>query len=144
MTTDEIGGWMAVHGHPVRPYYWLDTSIQLGWQFTYRGCEVCWRCEGERVWIVMFRRQDKREGLSNSFAALYILAQAVLEGYGSGYRLYGNVDMLAGSPLRAERLRQFYLRWAGAEEPEPGWFELDVGRVCSLRSRRDIQKPAVS
>lgn len=142
MDTDKIEGWLHTHGHPVIPYYWLHTRIQLGWQFTYRGCDVCWRCEGNRIWIVMFRRQEKRGGLDNSFAVLYVLAQAALATYGPGYSLYGNVDMLAGSPLQANRLRRFYLRWAGAAEPSPGWFELDVGRVCSLRSRRNQQNAA--
>ncbi|MDF9618792.1 LcrR family type III secretion system chaperone [Pseudomonas entomophila] len=142
MNSDEIAEWMAAHGHPVQPYYWLDTSIQLGWQFTYGGCEVCWRCEGLRVWIVMFRRGNKRAGLGNSFSALALLARAVREEYGANYTLYGNVEMLLGSPLRAERLGYFYRDWAGAVEVSPGWFELEVGRVRSWQEMRNLKNTA--
>ena len=54
--------------------------------------------------------------------------------------LYGNVQVLADSPLAGERLGRFYQRWAGAREPQPGWFELDANRVCSLQDMRKRQK----
>jgi len=139
MNTDEISIWMVARGHPVQPYFWLNTSIQLGWQFTYAGCEVSWRCEGTRVWIVMFQRQQRCAGLGNSFSALRLLAEAVLEQYGAGYSLYGNVQMLAGSPLRTERLAHFYSAWAGATETTPGWFELDVGHLLSWKEMRNLK-----
>ncbi|MCG8291451.1 LcrR family type III secretion system chaperone [Pseudomonas entomophila] len=142
MNTDEIATWLVARGHPVQPYCWLQTSIQLGWQFEHGGCEVCWRLEGRRVWIVMFSRPRQRAGLGNSFSALKVLANAVLETYGPGYSLYGNVEVLAGSPLRAERLGHFYRAWAGAAETAPGWFELDVGEVRSWREMRDLKKAA--
>lgn len=101
----------------MRPHCLRDTSIALGWQVLAHGCELAWRCDGERVWIVMLRRRQARSGLANPFAALYLLAEATLDTLGPRQRLYGKVLALAGSPLPGERMARFYRRWTGAAEP---------------------------
>jgi type III secretion system regulator LcrR len=102
-----LGAWLVAHGYEVRPHYLRKTAIQLGWQFTQRGFELSWRCEGRRVWIVMLRRCSGRVGLTNPFAAFYVLAAAVLSVFGEGFSLYGNVQTLADSPLHAAKLSRF-------------------------------------
>ncbi|HCS05532.1 MAG TPA: Low calcium response locus protein R, partial [Pseudomonas sp.] len=76
MNRDPLCDWFEQSGRGVRPHFLRNTGLQLGWQFMSGGCEVAWRCEGARVWIVMFRRLDERLGLANPFAPLYLLAEA--------------------------------------------------------------------
>lgn len=140
MKRDPLSEWFEQHGYGVRAHFLRKTGIQLGWRFVDSGCEVAWRCEGQRVWIVMFRRLDERLGRANPFAALYVLAEAARSVLPAPAWLYGNVQVLADSPLAGARLGRFYHRWAGAREPQPGWFELDANRVCSLQDMRKRQK----
>lgn len=140
MNRDPLCDWFEQSGRGVRPHFLRNTGLQLGWKFMSGGCEVAWRCEGARVWIVMFRRLDERLGLANPFAPLYLLAEAARCVLPPPASLYGNVEVLAHSPLAAARLGRFYQRWAGAHQPQPGWFELDVSRVCSLQHMRKRQK----
>lgn len=141
MNGDALVHWFTTAGYCVTPHYWCNTAIQLGWQFVHKGCELSWRCEQQRqrVWIVMLRHRLRQPGLANPFASLYLLAQAVTEVYGPEYALYGNVNVMSHSELSEQRLARFYRRWTGATEIEAGWFCLETGKVCSLRSRR-IQK----
>lgn len=117
MSADPLIPWFLARGLAVRPHCLRDTSIALGWQVLAHGCELAWRCDGERVWIVMLRRRQARSGLANPFAALYLLAEATLDTLGPRQRLYGKVLALAGSPLPGERMERFYRRWTGAAEP---------------------------
>ncbi len=141
VSADPLIPWFLARGLAVRPHCLRDTSIALGWQVLAHGCELAWRCDGERVWIVMLRRRQARSGLANPFAALYLLAEATLDTLGPRQRLYGKVLALAGSPLPGERMARFYRRWTGAAEPADGWFELEAGRVVTQRSLRKRQKP---
>lgn len=141
MSADPLIPWFLARGLAVRPHCLRDTSIALGWQVLAHGCELAWRCDGERVWIVMLRRRQARSGLANPFAALYLLAESTLDTLGPRQRLYGKVLALAGSPLPGERMARFYRRWTGAAEPADGWFELEAGRVVTQRSLRKRQKP---
>ncbi len=141
VSADPLIPWFLARGLAVRPHCLRDTSIALGWQVLAHGCELAWRCDGERVWIVMLRRRQARSGLANPFAALYLLAEATLDTLGPRQRLYGKVLALAGSPLPGERMERFYRRWTGAAEPADGWFELEAGRVVTQRSLRKRQKP---
>ncbi|WP_025131093.1 LcrR family type III secretion system chaperone [Pseudomonas sp. PH1b] len=140
MTRDPLIDWLQARGYRIREHFLRKSTLPLGWKFVHGGCELAWRCEGKRVWIVMLRRTDGRQGLCNSFAALYVLAAAVLAQLGPHASLYGQVQAMSGSPLLAGRMERFYRHWAGAIEPLPGWFELEAGRVCSLRSMRKRQK----
>lgn len=88
----------------------------------------------------MFRRLDGCAGLGNPFAVLYVLAEAVSAELGPGFTLYGNVDVLSGSPLSSARLGRFYRHWAMASEPERGWFELEATQALSMRNVRKRQK----
>lgn len=144
MQQDPLCTWFVTQGYEVRPHYWCATRLQIGWQFSSRGCQLSWRCDGERVWIVMFRRSEARAGLTNAFAALYVLAEAVRQALGPAYRLYGNVDTMRDSSLSAERLRQFYLRWGEASEPEPGWFEIPAAAVRPMRMVRSDKNAPVA
>ncbi|WP_252090991.1 LcrR family type III secretion system chaperone [Pseudomonas sp. MWU13-3659] len=136
MSDERLCAWFQAQGYRLRPQYWRNTRIRTGWQFSCQACELTWRCEGERVWIVMFRRAQARRGLGNAFAALYLLAEAVSQALGPRHCLYGNVQTLADSPLQAERLKLFYLRWGEAREPQPGWFEIPAAAVRPMRSVR--------
>ncbi|MBF2965679.1 LcrR family type III secretion system chaperone PcrR, partial [Pseudomonas aeruginosa] len=91
MSADPLIPWFLARGLAVRPHCLRDTSIALGWQVLAHGCELAWRCDGERVWIVMLRRRQARSGLANPFAALYLLAEATLDTLGPRQRLYGKV-----------------------------------------------------
>lgn len=139
MSPDLIGAWLLGQGYEVRAHHLRKTAVQIGWSFVHRGCEVAWRCEGRRVWIVMVRRLEVRGGLGNPFSALYRLADAVVAVLGAQASLYGNVQVLSASPLDSARLGHFYRFWAGAQEPEPGWFELEAVQVRSLREMRKRQ-----
>jgi type III secretion system regulator LcrR len=107
---------------------------------------VAWRVEPSerRIWIVFIERAHARQGLTNPFAALYLWAKAGFAVLGGGYLLYGNVSVLNGSTLSSDRLSRFYRRWAGAAEPLPGWFSLDVAKVISLTSMRKQQNSDLS
>ncbi|MBK5527059.1 LcrR family type III secretion system chaperone [Pseudomonas sp. TH08] len=140
MSGDPLTHWLQAKGYDIQPHFLRQSSLSLGWRFVHGGCELAWRCEGSRVWIVMLRRVDGRRGLGNSFAALYVLAEAVLAVLGPQAGLYGKVDAMAGSPLEGQRMERFYRRWTGAAEPQAGWFELQAGHVCSLQSMRKRQK----
>ncbi len=87
MSADPLIPWFLARGLAVRPHCLRDTSIALGWQVLAHGCELAWRCDGERVWIVMLRRRQARSGLANPFAALYLLAEATLDTLGPRQRL---------------------------------------------------------
>lgn len=139
MNPDLIGAWLQEQGYEVRAHHLRKTAMQIGWRFVRRGCEVAWRCEGRRVWIIMVRRVEQRSGLGNPFSALYCLADAVAAVLGDGATLYGNVQVLSGSPLEGVRLGHFYRFWTGAQEPQPGWFELEAVQVQSLRQIRKQQ-----
>lgn len=139
MSPDLIGSWLHAQGYEVRAHHLRTMPVQIGWCFVHRGCEVAWRCEGRRVWIVMVRRVAVRGGLGNPFSALYRLADAVVAVLGDGAWLYGNVQVLCASPLEGYRLAHFYRCWTGAQEPEPGWFELEAVQVRSLRQIRKRQ-----
>ncbi|MBG6505354.1 LcrR family type III secretion system chaperone PcrR [Pseudomonas aeruginosa] len=141
MSADPLIPWFLARGLAVRPHCLRDTSIALGWQVLAHGCELAWRCDGERVWIVMLRRRQARSGLANPFAARYLLAEATLDTLGPRQRLYGQVLALAGRPLPGERMARFYRRWTGAAAPADGWFEREAGRVVTQRSLRKRQKP---
>ncbi len=140
MTRDPLTDWLQARGYDIHPHFLRQSALPLGWTFVHGGCELAWRCEGARVWIVMLRRADGRLGLGNSFAALYVLAEAVLAVLGPQACLYGKVRAMAGSPLEGARMERFYRHWTGAAEPQSGWFELEAGRVCSLQSMRKRQK----
>lgn len=140
MTCDPLTDWLQARGYVVSPHFLRHSTLPLGSKFVHGGCELAWRCEGARVWIVMLRRIDGRQGLGNAFAVLYVLAAAVLAVLGPHACLYGQVQAMAGSPLLGARMERFYRRWTGAAEPRPGWFELEAGRVCSLQSMRKRQK----
>ncbi len=139
MTRDPLVGWLQAHGHDTHPHFLRHSTLPLGRKFVYGGCELAWRCEGARVWIVMLRRVDGRHGLVNSFAALHVLAEAVLAVLGAQAKLYGKVQAMADSPLDGTRMARFYRRWTGAAELQSGWFELAAGQVCSLRTIRKRQ-----
>ena len=66
--------------------------------------------------------------------------QAVEQSLGHVIGLVGPDPVNGLEVLGGERLGQFYLRWTGASEPEPGWFMLAAERVCSLRDMRKRQK----
>lgn len=142
MSGDPLIPWLRARGLDVTPYHLGNSPIQLGHGFCYRHIYLAWRVDPatRRVWILLVRRCGERTGLANPFAALYLLADAILEALGPGHVLYGNVDVFRGSALSDKRLGQFYLRWTGASEPEPGWFMLAAERVCSLRDMRKRQK----
>ncbi|MFQ2918353.1 LcrR family type III secretion system chaperone [Aeromonas allosaccharophila] len=142
MSGDPLIPWLQARGLDVTPYHLGNTPIQLGHGFCYRHIYLAWRVDPvtRRVWILLVRREGERAGLANPFAALYLLADATLAVLGPGHFLYGNVDVFRGSSLSGERLGQFYLRWTGASEPEPGWFSLDVAKVISLSAMRKRQK----
>ncbi len=142
MRGDPLIPWLQARGLDVTPYHLGNTPIQLGHGFCYRHIYLAWRVDPatRRVWILLVRREGERAGLANPFAALYLLAEATLAVLGPGHVLYGNVDVFRGSALSDKRLGQFYLRWTGASEPEPGWFMLAAERVCSLRDMRKRQK----
>lgn len=142
LTCDPLIPWLQARGLDVTSYHLGNTPIQLGHGFCYRHIYLAWRVDlaTRRVWILLVRRQGPQAGLVNPFAALYLLAEAIVAVLGPGYALYGNVDVFRGSTLSGERLGQFYLRWTGASEPEPGWFWLAAEQVCSLRDMRKRQK----
>lgn len=141
MTNDPLLPWFAERGIACTRHNLCSTPIPLGYVFEHGGLRVAWRVErGERrIWIVFIERVQGRQGLTNPFAALYLLAQAGFAVLGGGYCLYGNVSVLNGSPLSSERLSRFYRHWTGATEPLPGWFSLDVAEVISLASMRKQQ-----
>ncbi|MGY6036554.1 LcrR family type III secretion system chaperone [Aeromonas sp. AE23HZ002T15] len=145
MTGDPLLPWFAERGIACARHTLCNTPIPLGYLFEHAGLRVAWRVErGERrIWIVFIERVQGRQGLTNPFAALYLLAQAGFAVLGAGYHLYGNVSVLNGSPLSSERLSRFYRRWTGAAEPSPGWFSLDVAEVISLTSMRKQQNDDV-
>jgi type III secretion system regulator LcrR len=142
LTCDPLIPWLQARGLDVTPYHLGNTPIQLGHGFCYRHIYLAWRVDlaTRRVWILLVRRQGAQAGLVNPFAALYLLAEATVAVLGPGHALYGNVDVFRGSSLSGERLGQFYLRWTGASETEPGWFLLAAEQVCSLRDMRKRQK----
>ncbi|MFB2856958.1 LcrR family type III secretion system chaperone [Aeromonas allosaccharophila] len=142
MRGDPLLPWLQARGLDVTPYHLGNTPIQLGHGFCYRHIYLAWRFDPatQRVWVLLVRREGERSGLANPFAALYLLADATLAVLGPGHFLYGNVDVFRGSSLSSERLGQFYQRWTGASEPEPGWFMLAAEQVCSLRDMRKRQK----
>ncbi|AKH62333.1 MULTISPECIES: LcrR family type III secretion system chaperone [Photorhabdus] len=140
MNHDPLTPWFEALGYSVQPHCMGNSSIPLGWCVWSEGCEIAWRYDAPRVWIVMLRRTRQRRGLANPFAPLYLLATAAIDVLGVGSRLYGQVNTLADSPLNDERLSRFYCRWTGASEVAPGWFELEASRVISLHQMRKQQK----
>ena len=146
MTSDPLLPWFAERGIAYAIHTLCSTPIPLGYVFEHGGLRVAWRVEPleHRIWIVFIERIHERQGLINPFAALYLLAQAGVAVLGAGYHLYGNVSVLNGSSLSSERLSRFYRRWAGATEPQPGWFSLDVVDVISLTSMRKQQNRDLS
>ncbi|MGL6510196.1 LcrR family type III secretion system chaperone [Aeromonas hydrophila] len=141
MTQDPLLPWFAERGIACAVHTLCRTPIPLGHVFEHAGLRVAWRVEASerRIWIVFIERVHERAGLSNPFAALYLLARAGFSVLGNGYVLYGNVCVLGDSPLSSDRLSRFYRCWAGANEPQPGWFSLDVAKVISLTSMRKQQ-----
>ncbi|MDF5874776.1 LcrR family type III secretion system chaperone [Pseudomonas aeruginosa] len=125
----------------MRPHCLRDTSIALGWQVLAHGCELAWRCDGERVWIVMLRRRQARSGVGQSIRRAVPAGGGRARCAGAAPALYGKVLALAGSPLPGERMARFYRRWTGAAEHADGWFELEAGQVVTQRSLRKRQKP---
>ncbi|CAJ1878915.1 hypothetical protein PEKONANI_03296 [Aeromonas jandaei] len=146
MSDDPLIPWFTEHGVSTARHTLCRTPIPLGHEFVYCGLKVAWRVEPveRRVWIVLIERDSAGAGLANPFAALYLLARAAQAMLGPGYCLYGNVNVMAGSRLSAERLSRFYLRWTGASEPESGWFSLDVAKVISLSAMRKRQNSDLS
>ncbi|NRN30051.1 LcrR family type III secretion system chaperone [Photorhabdus heterorhabditis] len=140
MNHDPLTPWFEAHGYSVLPHCMGNSSIPLGWRVRCEGCEIAWRYDAPRVWIIMLRRTRQRQGLANPFAPLYLLAKVTMEMLGPGSWLYGQVNTLVDSPLNDECLARFYHRWAGAREVTPGWFELAVSCVISLPQMRKQQK----
>ncbi|MGY3933144.1 type III secretion system regulator LcrR [Aeromonas encheleia] len=146
MTRDPLLPWFEARGIACARHTLCSTPIPLGHVFEHAGLRVAWRVEPSerRIWIVLIERAHARQGLINPFSALYLLAQAGFAVLGGGFHLYGNVSVLNGSTLSGERLARFYRRWAGATEPLPGWFSLDVAEVISLTSMRKQQNNDLS
>lgn len=146
MSDDPLIPWFTEHGVSTVRHTLCRTPIPLGHEFVHGGLKVAWRVDPveQRVWIVLIERVDAGVGLANPFSALYLLARAALAMLGPDYCLYGNVNVMAGSWLSAERLGRFYLRWTGASEPEPGWFSLEVAKVISLSAMRKQQNSDLS
>ncbi|MER2472479.1 LcrR family type III secretion system chaperone [Photorhabdus laumondii] len=140
MNRDPLTPWFEEQGYSVQPHCMGNSPIPLGWRVWYEGCEIAWRYDAPRVWIVMLRRTRQRRGLANPFAPLYLLATATMAMLGPDSRLYGQVNTLVDSPLNDERLARFYHRWTGANEVVPGWFELEASCVISLHQMRKQQK----
>lgn len=136
MNSDPLYDYFKQQGYFVAPYYWQQSHWQIGYFTVMNNIEIAWRCEEQRIWILMLRRVEKNLGLGNAFKPLYILANIVKEVLGEHYSLYGQVNVLSQSLLTQQRLQQFYQRWTGAVEVEAGWFELAVGKVISLKNRK--------
>jgi len=93
---DPLIPWLRAKGLDVTPYHLGNTPIQLGHGFCYRHLYLAWRLDPvtRRVWILLVRSEGARAGLANPFAALYLLADAILAVLGPGHVLYGNVDVI--------------------------------------------------
>lgn len=136
MNIDPLYNYFNQQGHFVAPYYWQKSHLQIGYFTVINNIEIAWRCEGQRIWILMLKRKEKNLGLGNAFKPLYILADIVKEVLSEHYSLYGQVNVLSRSPLTQQRLQQFYQRWTGAVQIESGWFELEVGKVINLKNNK--------